>query len=318
MPPDVIQDVQRPGPFSPFSRRQVYRLPISDIHPVVRIAHHVTVRHHAGERIIVDHELMLIRQGEGTLRIANRAIPMQPHRLVLIPPFVPHLFLPRRPVGNEHFAVHFDFAPAAPGQVPYLTERVPYAVRLVPHIKAPLWLQLSDDGADEIEIMMAKAAAAFAAGKPWSELEASLNIALVISTVLARLGSVANPRTTTAAARRAATRFRIQRVVTLLREHFADPIDIESLAATAQLSRSHFISAFREATGLTPAAMLQQIRVVKARELLVMTSLSMKEISETCGFGDQFQFSKIFHRATGHPPSEYRIQALQSRMIGDE
>jgi AraC family transcriptional regulator of arabinose operon len=63
---------------------------------------------------------------------------------------------------------------------------------------------------------------------------------------------------------------------------------------------------FREALGMPLMEYVRQARISRARELLSMTSCSLKEIAEQLGFEDQSQLSRAFRKAEGLSPLSYR------------
>ncbi|MGF6573816.1 AraC family transcriptional regulator [Paraburkholderia sp. GAS333] len=83
-------------------------------------------------------------------------------------------------------------------------------------------------------------------------------------------------------------------------------ISIEEIAAACNLSRSYFISAFRETTHCTPHQWLIQQRIARARGLLVSSDASLAEIAVACGFSDQSHFSRMFSQIVGVPPGTWR------------
>jgi AraC-like DNA-binding protein len=78
------------------------------------------------------------------------------------------------------------------------------------------------------------------------------------------------------------------------------------LAAIAGLSRMHFASQFRAATGLRPHEFLLRRRISRAEELLRDTSTSIVEIALTVGFQTQAHFSAAFKRFVGCTPHRWR------------
>jgi hypothetical protein len=64
--------------------------------------------------------------------------------------------------------------------------------------------------------------------------------------------------------------------------------------------------AFRKVFGCSPREMLQRLRMEHAKNLLLETSLSIKEISERVGYVRQHDFNRLFHRHAGVAPSHWR------------
>lgn len=91
-----------------------------------------------------------------------------------------------------------------------------------------------------------------------------------------------------------------------LQRHSGEHVTLPMMAAAAGLGERTLLRRFRRATSLTPAQYLQQLRVTKAREMLESTRLSIDEIAWRVGYEDGGAFRKVFHRALGLGPGEYR------------
>ncbi|HVM49910.1 MAG TPA: AraC family transcriptional regulator [Candidatus Acidoferrum sp.] len=94
--------------------------------------------------------------------------------------------------------------------------------------------------------------------------------------------------------------------IEFMKEHLREPLQIASLAAVVNLSRSHYTTLFQRVTGYAPLRYLNHLRMQRAVQLLNTTHLSIKEIGEQVGFPDQFYFSRAFSRMHGHAPSQHR------------
>jgi AraC-like DNA-binding protein/mannose-6-phosphate isomerase-like protein (cupin superfamily) len=98
----------------------------------------------------------------------------------------------------------------------------------------------------------------------------------------------------------------VARMRIFMRQHLADEITLEDLAAAAALSRFHFIRRYRAQTGRTPMADLRLTRLAAARDLLLTTSLPLKEVAPRCGLRDEFHLSRLFRRQFGTSPGQFR------------
>jgi AraC-like DNA-binding protein len=87
---------------------------------------------------------------------------------------------------------------------------------------------------------------------------------------------------------------------------YAEPLDIQSLAAVAHVSEAHFIRTFKATFGETPHRYLQRRRVERAMFKLVETQRSVTDISLDVGFTSLGTFSRTFHEIVGCTPSQYR------------
>lgn len=89
---------------------------------------------------------------------------------------------------------------------------------------------------------------------------------------------------------------------------WAEPIDLDAVAALAGYSRSHFVRVFREVYGQTPGQYLSRRRIERAEDLLRTAGLSVTEICTLVGFTSLGSFSSTFKKHTGLTPSEYRTR----------
>lgn len=83
-------------------------------------------------------------------------------------------------------------------------------------------------------------------------------------------------------------------------------IDLQQLAAELGMSYSWFRRAFREHTGAAPAQYLQSLRIRLAKDLLLNTGETVKDISAKCGFTTPEYFCNVFREATGKSPVAFR------------
>ena len=101
----------------------------------------------------------------------------------------------------------------------------------------------------------------------------------------------------------------LQRVTDFMREHAAQDLLLDDLAALVGLSPTHFARAFRQSTGVPPHRWLTNLRIERARELLEAGDLPLAEIALACGFADQSHFTVTFKKATALTPGAYRREA---------
>jgi transcriptional regulator GlxA family with amidase domain len=107
---------------------------------------------------------------------------------------------------------------------------------------------------------------------------------------------------------------RIQFTIGLLEREFSQPLVINKLARTVNLSSSRLCHLFKAETGLTVAQYLMRTRLKQARSFLEDTCLSVKEIVTLIGVGDCSRFARAFKKEYGLTPSEYRL-ASKSRAV---
>jgi transcriptional regulator GlxA family with amidase domain len=105
----------------------------------------------------------------------------------------------------------------------------------------------------------------------------------------------------------------LQRARELMDSRYAQPLDLDELARTANFSRYHFLRAFRRAFHATPHEYLTRKRIERAKELLAQSELTITEICFEVGFESLGSFSTLFHKVVGWSPSIYRARAWEMR-----
>ena len=88
--------------------------------------------------------------------------------------------------------------------------------------------------------------------------------------------------------------------------HYTEPLDLETLAAVAGMSKYHFQRLFTATYGRSPAAHLSQRRVERAQDLLRATNLTVTEVCTAVGFSSLGSFSTRFRELVGESPSEFQ------------
>jgi AraC-like DNA-binding protein len=88
--------------------------------------------------------------------------------------------------------------------------------------------------------------------------------------------------------------------------HYAEPLDLEQLAAVAAISKWHFHRLFQATYGLSPAAYVSERRVERAQDLLRATNLTVTEVCHAVGFSSLGSFSSRFRELVGETPSEFQ------------
>jgi transcriptional regulator GlxA family with amidase domain len=102
---------------------------------------------------------------------------------------------------------------------------------------------------------------------------------------------------------------RIRMALNFAREHLAEALPVERLAAAARLSPRQFGRAFRRDTGETPAKAVERLRVEAARLRLQEGSEPIEQIALAVGFSDPERMRRAFIRLHGHPPQSIRRQS---------
>ena len=97
-----------------------------------------------------------------------------------------------------------------------------------------------------------------------------------------------------------------------LQEHLAEEISLTVLAGQFHLNPQYISQLFKSEIGVNFLAYLTNIRMEKAKKLLLSTSLPIAEVAEQSGYGDYRVFTKVFKKSEGVTPSQYRRDFLEA------
>lgn len=97
-----------------------------------------------------------------------------------------------------------------------------------------------------------------------------------------------------------------KRMVAYIAKHYAEPITLDEIAASANLSKSSCIRLFKTYVDQSPFDFLIAYRLHVACDLLARTENSVTEIAALCGFNYVSYFTKVFRLMYGCTPSRYR------------
>ena len=86
----------------------------------------------------------------------------------------------------------------------------------------------------------------------------------------------------------------------------AGKIVIKDLAASLDISVSHFCRAFKRTFGMSARIWIRQRRIELAQGLMLTTDASLSEIALSCGMSDQSHFTRSFRRIVGETPASWR------------
>lgn len=106
---------------------------------------------------------------------------------------------------------------------------------------------------------------------------------------------------------------RIRRAIQWIRDNYAGPLRIGTLAGIAAMSESAFHRHFKAATALSPLQFQKQLRLLQARQLLTSQRANVTTAALEVGYESATQFSREYSRAFGLPPSQDAARILEGR-----
>ena len=97
---------------------------------------------------------------------------------------------------------------------------------------------------------------------------------------------------------------RLQKMLTYIYENYAEPVTLEDIAKSANISRSEAGRCFHTYMECSPIDALIQYRLQMAHRLLSERAQTLEQISYACGFNSVNYFSRQFKKRYGHAPSK--------------
>ncbi|MFD0960217.1 response regulator transcription factor [Paenibacillus chungangensis] len=98
----------------------------------------------------------------------------------------------------------------------------------------------------------------------------------------------------------------VQLMRAMIRERYAEDLQVAELAHLVQLHPSYAGALFKSETGEHVSDYLNRIRMNKAKELLERTTMKIYEVSQAIGMTDYRYFCRVFKNDTGKTPTEYK------------
>lgn len=99
---------------------------------------------------------------------------------------------------------------------------------------------------------------------------------------------------------------RITQSIAYMKQHLHQPLQLDALAAIANLSRSRYVELFKQQAGYAPIDYFIRLRMHRACQLLDTTDASVKAVAAQLGYEDPLYFSRLFRAVNDRTPTEYR------------
>jgi len=98
----------------------------------------------------------------------------------------------------------------------------------------------------------------------------------------------------------------VMQAVRYMHDHYKEAITLESMASMLECNSRQFLRMFKSRMNTSPIDYLIQLRMNKAKERLLTTDFTLKEIAESVGYADSYYFSRIFKKYEGVSPTAFK------------
>lgn len=106
---------------------------------------------------------------------------------------------------------------------------------------------------------------------------------------------------------------KIEMAKIMMNEHVFSDINIDAICETLNVSYSWFRKIFKDYTGYSPSRYFQELKLCKAKQLLLESDQSIKEIAYILNYNSVEYFFSIFKKRIGKTPSQYRSYCKASK-----
>jgi len=145
-----------------------------------------------------------------------------------------------------------------------------------------------------------------------------LSVAISEEFILERIRSAQDQQRIPLLARVGAKQQKIIEAASFMEANVEETMSLDAVAEHVGLSRRHLERLFKQHLDCHPARYYLELRLSRARQLLLQTDMSIIEVTLSCGFQSPPHFSKCYKDMFGHPPSAERRLAQRPRPAAGE
>lgn len=273
---------------------------LSDINPFVRFAQSITAKHTNSQTISYDSRLFYVCDGTCTLSISDRDYQLTPGTLLMWKSATPYKFSIVH--GISLISINFDFMQkmckknnsmspvlAESFEEKNLLEQIYFSDFKI--LNSPIVLHNMQHFETKLNTIVNE----FAMKRLGYDVVCSAVLKEIIVKT-ARVALVNVPENS----------WKIEKAVQYIEQHYNREISNHELASVVGYHPYHLNRLIKSSTGMTLHQYMLNVRIEKAKAFLLNTHKSIAEISEICGFKNQYYFSNTFKNKTGFTPSSWR------------
>jgi AraC-like DNA-binding protein len=101
-----------------------------------------------------------------------------------------------------------------------------------------------------------------------------------------------------------------RRLADLFEAHISRPLSVAEMARSLGMSESSLAHRCKEELGVPPSAAFTRHKMLKARDFLGRSRMTIKEVGDFLGFKNPYHFAKVFKRVHGTPPGAVRARSI--------
>lgn len=170
-------------------------------------------------------------------------------------------------------------------------------ISFVCNLKSEHIIQLEYNNTNEILKKLRLLERIFTVRKPFFQMESIKETYDIILELIKSENKIYSP---------SKTRLRLEPAIDYIASNYTHNISMKHLAELTGVSLSHFRKIFSTVYGMSPKAYIQNIRMEKAKSLLVDSDISITETAFEVGYQNIYDFSRAFKKKEGISPLQYK------------
>jgi len=248
-----------------------------------------------------------VSSGTGYHTVGSKTIGIEKGDIFIIPPYVPHLIgsYDENPAEIIEFEFSADFIlPFSDNEASsYLDFAYLEPFMVAEELMKPRF-NLDGESRRKVEDILSEAQEEYNAQKDgYMLIVRALILKLLVITGRAFSGEIKGTDT-----EKVLNRYKkvVEQSKQYIQENYTENLTLDTIAAAVNYSRSHFSYLFKAVTGKTYIEYLNEVRILKAAQLLRETDMNVVEISFEVGYNSIANFNKNFKLIMGQTPRQWR------------
>ncbi|MDR2211992.1 MAG: AraC family transcriptional regulator [Spirochaetaceae bacterium] len=252
-------------------------------YPPNREAHPGPFRSVAEGRVLPIFQVIYITQGEGTFNTDGRLYKVRPGSIMFVLPGHAHSYKPLWETGWQEYWAGF--------MGDYFTRMLVEGIISPQHVFFDMGLR------DDLLSIYKRILEEVKNQQPLYQLRTCSAILTILAEMLTRQRRGDRP---------SYYQQIVEKAKFLMESRVESAISLPDISGELGISASRFNEIFKTYTAMTPYQFFIQLKIYRAERLLEQEETSVKEVSLSLGFEDQYYFSRLFKNKTGIAPSEWK------------